>query len=57
MDSGQLEPLFALQVRTRRLELRLPVGDELVELAHVARAGIHPPETMPFRVAWTDCRR
>ena len=28
--------------------------DELVELAHVAERGIHPPELMPFEVAWTD---
>jgi len=49
-----LSPLFALRIRTPRLELRLPVRDELGELAHVARAGVHPPEQMPFRVAWTD---
>ena len=49
-----IAPLFALRLRTPRVELRLPSHDELVELAQVARAGIHPPETMPFRVAWTD---
>jgi RimJ/RimL family protein N-acetyltransferase len=41
-------------LHTERLELRLPTRDELVALAHVAKAGIHPPEQMPFRVAWTD---
>jgi RimJ/RimL family protein N-acetyltransferase len=32
----------------------LPGEEELVVLAGVAEAGIHPPEEMPFRVAWTD---
>lgn len=54
MDPGQLAPLFALRLRTPRLELRLPAGDELVELASLARLGIHPPEQMPFRIEWTD---
>jgi RimJ/RimL family protein N-acetyltransferase len=49
-----LEPLYGLRVRTPRLELRLPTEAELVELYHVAAAGIHPPEEMPFGVAWTD---
>jgi len=47
-------PLYALSLRTPRLELRLPARDELVELREVARGGIHPPEFMPFAVAWTD---
>lgn len=49
-----LEPVFALRLRTPRLELRLPTDDELVELFHVAEAGIHPPEEMPFEIPWTD---
>jgi RimJ/RimL family protein N-acetyltransferase len=49
-----LEPLYGLRVRTPRLELRLPTEAELVELYEVAAAGIHPPEEMPFAVAWTD---
>jgi RimJ/RimL family protein N-acetyltransferase len=49
-----LAPLFGLRVRTPRLELRLPDDDELGELYEVAAAGIHPPEQMPFGVAWTD---
>ena len=44
----------ALRVRTPRLELRLPTEAELVELYELAAAGIHPPEEMPFSVAWTD---
>ena len=49
-----LEPLYGLRVRTPRLELRLPTEAELVELYEVAAAGIHPPEEMPFGIAWTD---
>ena len=49
-----LEPLWEIRLRTPRLELRLPTDDELLELYHVAESGIHPPEEMPFGVAWTD---
>ena len=47
-------PLFDLRLRTGDLELRLPTEDDLVALIEVARAGIHPPDEMPFAVAWTD---
>ena len=47
-------PLFGLSVRTERLELRIPSDADLVALVDVAREGIHPPETMPFAVPWTD---
>ncbi|CAN5120198.1 GNAT family protein [soil metagenome] len=50
----RLWPLFGLRVRTPRLELRLPGDDDLAALAELAAAGVHPPETMPFLVAWTD---
>lgn len=49
-----LEPLHGLRVTTRRLELRLPDAAELEQLYEVAASGIHPPEEMPFGVAWTD---
>jgi RimJ/RimL family protein N-acetyltransferase len=49
-----LWPLFDLRLRTGNLELRLPTDDDLVALLAVAREGIHPPEEMPFGVAWTD---
>jgi RimJ/RimL family protein N-acetyltransferase len=49
-----LSPLYGLRLRTPRLELRLPTRPELEELREVARAGVHPPEEMPFAVAWTD---
>jgi RimJ/RimL family protein N-acetyltransferase len=50
----ELSPLFGLRLRTPRLVLRLPVRRELFELALVAAGGIHPPDEMPFAVAWTD---
>ncbi len=46
--------LWELRLVTPRLVLRLPTEDELHELFAVAEAGIHPPEEMPFAVAWTD---
>lgn len=49
-----LWPLYDLRLRTDQLELRLPTDDEIVELCAVARAGIHPPDAMPFGFAWTD---
>jgi hypothetical protein len=50
----EISPLFGLRLRTPRLELRLPTDDELVELRELAHAGVHPPDEMPFAVAWTD---
>jgi RimJ/RimL family protein N-acetyltransferase len=49
-----LAPLFDLRLQTPRLELRLPTAEELEVLRQVALGGIHPPEFMPFTVAWTD---
>jgi len=49
-----ISALYALRLRTPRLELRLGDPQELEGLAEVAAAGIHPPEEMPFAVAWTD---
>jgi RimJ/RimL family protein N-acetyltransferase len=49
-----ISALFGLRLRTPRLELRLPTHDELAELRELAHAGVHPPEKMPFAVAWTD---
>jgi RimJ/RimL family protein N-acetyltransferase len=46
--------LYALGLRTPRLELRLASREELVDLGNLAREGIHPPEEMPFEVPWTD---
>ncbi len=49
-----LWPLFDLRVRTGELELRLPAEEELPAFMAVANAGIHPPDEMPFGIAWTD---
>ena len=49
-----LWPLFDLRLRTGNLELRVPTDDDIAALLAVAREGIHPPEEMPFGVAWTD---
>jgi RimJ/RimL family protein N-acetyltransferase len=46
--------LRGLRLSTPRLELRLGDRSELEALARVAIAGIHPPDEMPFAVAWTD---
>lgn len=48
-----LWPLFGLRVRSERLVLRLPTDDDLVGLVALARAGIHPPDEMPFGIAWS----
>lgn len=47
-------PLYSLRLRTPRLELRLGSRAELFELGRLAERGIHPPDRMPFFVAWTD---
>jgi RimJ/RimL family protein N-acetyltransferase len=46
-------PLFALRIRSERLVLRQPTDDEILTLIDVARDGIHPPDEMPFGVAWS----
>jgi RimJ/RimL family protein N-acetyltransferase len=50
---GNMWPPFDLRIVTPRVELRLARDDELVELAQLAAAGIHPPDEMPFAVPWT----
>jgi RimJ/RimL family protein N-acetyltransferase len=47
-------PILDIRIRSPRLELRLPDLEMLDELASLAGAGIHPPETMPFGEPWTD---
>jgi RimJ/RimL family protein N-acetyltransferase len=51
---SELAPLRELRVRTPRLELRLGTHAELVALGRLAARGIHPPEEMPFAIAWSD---
>ncbi|WP_282700310.1 GNAT family N-acetyltransferase [Streptomyces sp. CC219B] len=47
-------PLLGLRLTTPRLELRLPSGEELAELADLAAEGVHDPDRMPFSVPWSD---
>ena len=47
-------PLFGLRVTTPRLVLRVGTTGEVRALGELARRGIHPPDDMPFGVAWTD---
>lgn len=54
-----LWPLYDLRIRTAdpavgQLELRLPTEAELPAFVEVASRGIHPPDEMPFGIAWTD---
>ena len=49
-------PLFQLSSRSEHLVLRLPTDDDLPGLLDLARAGIHPPDEMPFGLAWTDVK-
>jgi RimJ/RimL family protein N-acetyltransferase len=46
-------PLYGLRLRSERLVLRLPTDEEILALLDVAKAGIHPPDEMPFAVAWS----
>jgi RimJ/RimL family protein N-acetyltransferase len=47
-------PLFDLVVRTPRITVRYLDDALAVELATLAAAGIHDPDTMPFADPWTD---
>ena len=48
-----LWPLFDLRLVAGDLALRLPTDDELATLCQLARAGIHPPDDMPFAFPWS----
>ncbi len=47
-------PPFGIRITTERLVLRLPTDDDILALIDLAQAGIHPPDEMPFGIAWTD---
>ena len=49
--------MFALTLRTPRLELHPVRDDDLRGLADAALAGIHDPGRSPFGVPWTDAPR
>lgn len=46
-------PLFGLRIRSENLVLRLPTDEEILALIDLARGGIHPPDEMPFGIAWS----
>src|SRR5690349_13974938 len=46
--------LFGVRVTTPRLTMRLGTTGEVRTLGELAQRGIHPPEEMPFGVAWSD---
>jgi RimJ/RimL family protein N-acetyltransferase len=52
--ASKLWPLFALRIRTPRLELRPPDDEDLAGLAELAAEGIHDPGAMPFMIPWSD---
>jgi RimJ/RimL family protein N-acetyltransferase len=45
---------YALRIRTPRLCLRLPDGEELAALAELAGRGVHGPDVRPFLTPWTE---
>ncbi len=49
-----LWPLYDLRLRAGELELRVPTEAELPDFDAIAAGGIHPPDEMPFGIAWTD---
>ena len=46
-------PLFGLRLRSEHLVLRLPTDEDLPAFVDLGKAGIHPPDEMPFGVAWS----
>ncbi len=46
-------PLFGLRITSEHLVLRLPMDHDMPALIDLAKAGIHPPDEMPFGVAWS----
>jgi RimJ/RimL family protein N-acetyltransferase len=49
-----LWPFYDLRITAGDLVLRYPTEAELPAFAAIVDAGIHPPEEMPFGLAWTD---
>jgi RimJ/RimL family protein N-acetyltransferase len=49
-----LWPIYALRLTAGDLELRYPTEAELPAFAGIIEQGIHPPDEMPFGIAWTD---
>lgn len=57
MADPQPWPLHDLVLRTPRLELRPDEDVGLLQLVEEIHHGVHPPDTMPFSVPWTDADR
>src|SRR3712207_3591917 len=53
-DRSALRHLFALRLRTERVELRLPRERDLLDLADLAADGGHCEDVMPFPDACSD---
>ena len=49
-----LWPFYRLRLIAGDLELRYPTEAELPAFADIVEQGIHPPDEMPFGIAWTD---
>jgi RimJ/RimL family protein N-acetyltransferase len=49
-----LWPLYDLRITTGDLVLRYPTEAELPAFADIIEAGLHPPDEMPFGMAFTD---
>jgi RimJ/RimL family protein N-acetyltransferase len=49
-----LWPIFDLRLSTGDLELRVPREEELPAFAEIIDRGLHPPDEMPFGIAFTD---
>lgn len=47
-------PVWAVRLRTPRLELRPAREAEVLDLIELSGCGVHDPDTMPFVVPWTD---
>jgi RimJ/RimL family protein N-acetyltransferase len=51
---ADLLPVLGLRLRSGDLELRGLTDEDLVALCELAVSGIHPAESMPFLVPWTE---
>lgn len=51
---ADLLPVLGLRISAGPLELRGITDDDLPALCALAEAGIHPAESMPFAVPWTE---
>lgn len=50
-------PLFALEITSPRLTMRIVRDGDIPGIVDAALAGIHDPSVMPFSVPWSDAPR